>query len=194
MRRTLRETVRASILDAAEELIAKHGLHAAGLAQIAKRAGVAVGTLYNYFADRQQLIEALFELRRRELVEALDRALAASEAEPFEARLEAFLAAGLAHFQAHRAFITLALHEELRSGQGSRWPMQLELRARAERLIAAGLEAGLLRPEDRAAYPHMLIGLLRGLIAAALEGDVAVPRAALAPAVRCFLRGALRSP
>ncbi|HWO11765.1 MAG TPA: TetR/AcrR family transcriptional regulator [Polyangiaceae bacterium] len=194
LRERFRAETRDAILAAAEVALAEHGARGARMEAIAQQAGIAVGTLYNYFADRQQLIEALFELRRRELVEALDRALAASEAEPFEARLEAFLAAGLAHFQAHRAFITLALHEELRGGQGSRWPMQLELRARAERLIAAGLEAGLLRPEDRAAYPHMLIGLLRGLIAAALEGDVAVPRAALAPAVRCFLRGALRSP
>src|SRR5262249_33246231 len=37
MRRTVRETVRLAILDAAEELIARHGLHNAALVQIAKR-------------------------------------------------------------------------------------------------------------------------------------------------------------
>src|SRR5262249_19228760 len=42
MRQAARETVHAAILDAAEELIAEHGLHSAALVQIAKRAGVAV--------------------------------------------------------------------------------------------------------------------------------------------------------
>src|SRR5678815_1807406 len=64
LRSQLREAVRATILDAAEELIAAKGLHGAGLAQIAKRAGVAVGTLYNYFDDRDALVRALFETRR----------------------------------------------------------------------------------------------------------------------------------
>src|SRR4051812_12638687 len=60
----LRETVRTQILDAAEELIAARGFQSAPLALIARRAGVAVGTLYNYFADRDAMIRALFESRR----------------------------------------------------------------------------------------------------------------------------------
>jgi AcrR family transcriptional regulator len=195
LRERFRAETRDAILEAAELALAEHGARGARMEAIAQHAGIAVGTLYNYFADRQQLIDALFEVRRGELVDALDHSIESSEAQPFELRLEAFLAAGLAHFQAHRAFITLAMHEELRAGAGSKWPMQLELRARAERLIAAGVEGGLLRLEDRATYPYVLIGLLRGLIDAALGADAEdVPRAALAPAVRCFLRGALRSP
>ena len=65
------------------------------------------------------------------------------------------------------------------------------------RLPARNLDksAGLLRPEDRATYPHVLIGLLRGLIDAVLEADEpALPGAALAAAARCFLRGAGRAP
>jgi len=193
LRERFRAETRDAILGAAEVALAEHGARGARMEVIAQRAGIAVGTLYNYFADRQELIEALFDVRRRELVGALDRALAQAEAQPFEARLTAFFAAGLGHFQAHRAFIALAVHEELRAGPG-RWPMLLEVRARAERLIDAGLAAGLLRPEDRATYPHVLIGLLRGLIDTALEADQpGLPRAALAAAVRCFLQGARRA-
>src|ERR1044071_4154202 len=67
MRESMRETVRVAILDAAEELIARHGLHSAALLQIAKRAGVAVGTLYNYFTDRDALIRGVVESRRATL-------------------------------------------------------------------------------------------------------------------------------
>jgi len=194
LRERFRAETRDAILSAAELALAEHGARGARMEAIAERAGIAVGTLYNYFADRQELIEALFEVRRRELVEALERALVEGDAQPFEARLTAFLAAGLGHFQAHRTFIALAVHEELSASAG-RWPLLREVRARAERLIDAGLGAGLLRPEDRATYPHVLIGLLRGLIDAALEADEpGVPRAALAAAARCFLQGARREP
>jgi AcrR family transcriptional regulator len=158
---------------------------------IAKAAGIAVGTLYNYFADRQELIEALLALRRGELIARLDAALEESAEQPFERRLEAFLGAALSHFREHREFIALLVHDELSPGQGSRWSMVMALRARAERLIASGLEAGLLRAEDRATYPHLLIGLLKGLIETALESDeVELAATLLEPAVRCFLYGA----
>src|SRR5258706_427856 len=71
LRSQMRETVRAAILDAAEELIAARGLHVATLAEIARRAGVAVGTLYNYFTDRDDLIRGLFETRRQVIRPAL---------------------------------------------------------------------------------------------------------------------------
>jgi AcrR family transcriptional regulator len=52
-------------LDASMELIARH-------------AGVAVGTLYNHFADRAALMRALFEARHAALRERLQAALDAA--------------------------------------------------------------------------------------------------------------------
>ncbi len=196
LRERFRAETRDAILAAAERALAERGVGGAKMEVIARLAGIAVGTLYNYFADRQELIDALFEVRRAELITRLDQALDAAAGAAFERRLEAFLGAGLAHFQAHREFIALALHDELSSGQGSRWSMLLELRARAERLVAGGIDSGLLRPEDRATYPHMLAGLLKGLIETAMAAkdasDDVLPSRLLAPAVRCFLQGARR--
>jgi AcrR family transcriptional regulator len=194
LREQFRAATRDAILAAAEQALAQHGARGAKMEIIAVTAGIAVGTLYNYFADRQELIDALFEVRRGELVAALDVALERALAQPFEQRLEAFLGAGLDHFRAHRQFIALVMQDELTSGQGSRWNMQRELRARAERLIAHGIDSGLLRPDDRATYPHVLIGLLKGLIETALESEVSDARAhPIEAAVRCFMRGARES-
>ena len=191
LRDRLRAETRQVILAAAEEALGQHGARGARMELIAAAAGLAVGTLYNYFSDRQELIEALFESRRAELVLALDAALEGSAAQPFEQRLAAFLQAGLEHFHTHRRFIALVLQDELTSGQGSRWSMQLELRARAERLIASGIDAGLLRPEDRATYPHLIIGLLKALVEPALGASVdAAPLHQIEAAIRCFLFGA----
>jgi len=191
LRDRLRAETRQVILAAAEEALGQHGARGARMELIAAAAGLAVGTLYNYFSDRQELIEALFESRRGELVLALDAALARSAAEPFEQRLAAFLWAGLEHFRTHRRFIALVLQDELTSGEGSRWSMQLELRARAERLIASGIDAGLLRAEDRETYPHIIVGLLKGLVEPALGAGLdSAPLHRVEAAIRCFMSGA----
>jgi AcrR family transcriptional regulator len=194
LREQFRAATRDAILTAAEQALAQHGARGAKMEIIAVTAGIAVGTLYNYFADRQELIDALFEVRRGELVAALDAALEHAEPLPFEQKLEAFLGAGLSHFQAHREFIALVMADELTSGHGSRWNTQRELRARAERLIDQGIGSGLLRSEDRATYPHVLIGLLKGLIETAVSAGVLDTPRPLEAAVRCFMHGARKSP
>jgi|SRR5690606_19417826 TetR/AcrR family transcriptional repressor of multidrug resistance operon len=50
---------RTLILRAALELLASCGFHGFSMKQLAKRAGVAAGTLYLYFRDREDLIRQL---------------------------------------------------------------------------------------------------------------------------------------
>lgn len=58
----------ARVLRAAEEIASDSGLDEMTIASVAKRAGVAVGTIYRRFEDKEQLITALTErmLERRE--------------------------------------------------------------------------------------------------------------------------------
>ena len=67
LRERFREETRRALLAAAEQTLARDGLANARMETIAQAAGVAVGTVYNYFSDREQLISALLELRRSEL-------------------------------------------------------------------------------------------------------------------------------
>jgi len=53
---------RQRILDAARDAFAEEGLSVT-LDEIARRAGVGVGTIYRRFPDKEQLVEALFEDR-----------------------------------------------------------------------------------------------------------------------------------
>jgi AcrR family transcriptional regulator len=50
---------RNDIMQAALEIIAKQGFHAAPMAEIAEKAGVAVGTIYVYFENKDVLITEL---------------------------------------------------------------------------------------------------------------------------------------
>lgn len=52
----IREQSRDKILEAAFELFAKQGYHNTSIAQIAKKAGVAKGLIYNYFDKKEDLM------------------------------------------------------------------------------------------------------------------------------------------
>lgn len=53
-----REAARERLLEAAARCIARDGLKATGIAAVAKQAGVSRPTVYRYFRDRAQLVQA----------------------------------------------------------------------------------------------------------------------------------------
>src|SRR6476469_10467770 len=85
-----------SIQDAAMRVIARKGMAAATMQEIAEEAGVAKGTIYLYFRDREELVEKTFETAIGELHKRLDAALGGDGT--FEERLRAVMTAQLAFF------------------------------------------------------------------------------------------------
>ncbi|WP_326763970.1 TetR/AcrR family transcriptional regulator [Streptomyces sp. NBC_01591] len=51
---------RERLLDAARQLLAEGGYPAASISALARRAGVATGSVYNHFASKQELLAAVF--------------------------------------------------------------------------------------------------------------------------------------
>lgn len=158
----LRETVRAQILDAAEELIAARGLHSSPLALIAKRAGVAVGTLYNYFADRDALIRALFESRRAVLRPKLLAAASNAQALPFEPRLRRFVRDLLAAFEEHRRFVKVATETEHLKIQPT--STASDLVTAIETIVDAGVAERVLGGDKAALLKLVIPGAIKGVI------------------------------
>lgn len=145
---------RQRILDAARVLFAEHGLDVS-MEEIAGRAGVGVGTAYRRFANRDALIDALFEDRMLELVDAAERALA--EPDPWTG-LESFL-----HRSAELQAADRGLKEVLICDLGSMDRVR-RIRERilplaeqiAERAIAAGRVRDDLAPLDMPMLSLML--------------------------------------
>ena len=167
MRETVRETVRVAILDAAEELIARHGLHAAALLQIAKRAGVAVGTLYNYFTDRDALIRGLFESRRATLRPRLLAAISAGSGLAFEPRLRRFVREVLEAFEAHRSFLKVAIENEHLKPSGSTTPQ--DLLAGVRDIVGAGVREGVIAAEHAELLPVVITGTIKAIVVHRLQ-------------------------
>ena len=104
-----RRTVR-QILDAAEQIVGTQGVDAATTRAIAERAGVAIPSLYRFFADRDEILDALLE----HMTADLDQHARAAEAawqpgDPGDPagliRLELDTAA--AYFEAHPSAVAL---------------------------------------------------------------------------------------
>jgi AcrR family transcriptional regulator len=64
-------TKRRQILNGAREVFLAMGFDAASMGEIARRAGVSKGTLYVYFASKEQLFEVITHEQRLAQVEGL---------------------------------------------------------------------------------------------------------------------------
>lgn len=71
LRAEAKELFRDAILRAAEDELAEHGFHAARISDIAKRAGVGVGTVYNHFAQKEDIVRALLLERLPDVIDEL---------------------------------------------------------------------------------------------------------------------------
>ncbi len=57
----IRESSRNEILDAALELFATNGFHATSISQIAEKAGISKGLMYNYFKSKDDLLRTIID-------------------------------------------------------------------------------------------------------------------------------------
>ncbi|MEU7767873.1 helix-turn-helix domain-containing protein [Nocardia sp. NPDC049190] len=130
------------LLAAAREAVAEHGTNAS-LRDIARRAGVGIGTLYRHFPTREALLEALVNANFDALRARADSLLSASA--PGEALMTWLgeLAAGSATYQGLPESIMNALADE---GSGLHAPC-VQMRVAGGWLLERAQQAGSVRPD-----------------------------------------------
>ena len=147
-----------SIQDAAMRVIARKGRAAATMQEIAEEAGVATGTIYLYFRDRDELVEKTFETAITQLIERIARAM--DEEKSIEEKIRAAMTAKLAFFRENREFFRLYISLRLPEGdaqQQRRHKRNCEPQYRSSVGRLAGiLEAAMDRGEIRRFDSHRL--------------------------------------
>ncbi|PVM90634.1 TetR/AcrR family transcriptional regulator [Caulobacter endophyticus] len=73
------EQVRRALLEAAVALAEEQGLGGITVQAVADRAGVTKGGLFHHFANKQALIDAVFDFMLEQMEESLDRLMAQDE-------------------------------------------------------------------------------------------------------------------
>ena len=156
MRDSARALYRTAILDAAESVFSERGFATARVQEIAQRAGLAVGTIYNYFVRKEDILVALLEERAFAFIEAF--APAPHDPEAYRPRLVARLARLMDYIASHRAFFTLASEHGLfgsstSSAKALFGGRRLSSASAYERallaVVDAGIEEGVLASIDR---------------------------------------------
>jgi AcrR family transcriptional regulator len=107
LRAQARELYRDAILAAAEAVFARFGFAGTRMADVAAEAGLATGTLYNYFANRDELLSSLIQRRSEELLAAVRRELMAVAGGSSRELLLAVIRTSFRHFDTHRALFAV---------------------------------------------------------------------------------------
>jgi AcrR family transcriptional regulator len=185
------------IADAAEAVFAAEGLHAAHVDRIARRAGVAVGTLYNYFKDRDAILAALLRARREALFQEMDQAGRENEGRPIRDQIAAFMLAKVRVLTAHRTFFNILYEGELSRMQASYPTAAAEhaksiegFYARLEGLVKRGVASGELRAGHIELDAWLLGGMLRAITVRNLRENKPCGPDEVAHLVEVFLSGA----
>ena len=176
MRAKVREAVSEAILDAAEEVALENGIEATSAAAIAQRAGVAVGTLYNYFPDRDGILAALFKTRRAAITPALEEAAEATKALPFEERLRAYVRHLLEVFDDNASFLRLAVRAD---GEGAKIKgrdktLMTQVLHHISQIMRDGASRKLFPFTRVEPYARMLQGALKGMMLWRVEDGVSL--------------------
>ncbi len=156
----------AAILTAAAQVFERHGYAAGTTDRIAERAGVSVGSVYQYFPNKSAILVALAEQHMAEGFERVGALLATAFADgpPKPAELLRAFVDGLIELHAREPKLHRVIFEEA--------PLPAALRTRLEQVehqlieqveqLLAGLD-GLAVPDSRAAS-YLLIHCVEGLV------------------------------
>lgn len=154
------------IIEAAVEVIAENGYHASQVSKIAKKAGVADGTIYLYFKNKEDILVSVFEEKMGQFIEQTEKSI-----EQKEDANKKLLALIEMHFQQLASNPHLAVVTQLELRQSNP-----ELRVKINQvlkpyltlidsIIKEGMQDGLFRKE-------LILPLVRQMIFGTLDETV----------------------
>jgi len=188
---------RQALLDAAARAFARRGYHETSIDSVSEAAGVAKGTIYNYFTSKEEVLHALVRSACRLAADAAERT---PDSAPTRTRLEAFVQANLRWARKRRA-LAMLFARELLAGDARTQALIGEAAAPCVEKVATIIQAGIERGELTAnAPPEALaltfIRLTNMLLLQSWESPTAWPRPTDVPATAAslFLHGVAAPP
>ncbi|MBI1262726.1 MAG: TetR family transcriptional regulator [Rhizobiales bacterium] len=97
-----------AILEAAAHILRESGLHALNTNAVAQRAGASIGSLYQYFPNKDSILTELIRRKRQIMLDQIRAAARDTRGKPFARAIDRLVAAGIAH-QLDEPTVSLAL-------------------------------------------------------------------------------------
>ena len=151
------------ILEAAVKVFARQGFHQSTVAQIAKEAGVADGTIYLYFKNKDDILVQFFSYRTKQVFESfrgeVDRAEASSD------KLRNLVRRHLAEFQRDRdgaVVYQVETHQNSRLAEAQIREMSQMYRDLISEIVEQGQQEGTIRKD-------LYVGLVKRFVIGAVD-------------------------
>jgi AcrR family transcriptional regulator len=171
---------RRDVLDTAEKLFAAHGFDGVSVNRIAEEVGLSVGSIYNLFPGKEELISSVLINAMDEREDELSHVLQDTSLPPIEA-LRRFLQAMIEAFRSHQLLFRMLVESMAAphaiTGEGMKRLMQRREKRLAglAEILRRGVEAEEFRVEvDPGRFAGALAGTMMGLLSymVAKEGEI----------------------
>jgi AcrR family transcriptional regulator len=172
-----------ALLDATKLVLLERGYTGATTNLVADVAGVGIGSLYEYFPNKEALVAGLIERETDSFVTLLHEAMLAARPLPFADALRCWLERALSELEARRELLAVLMREYPYMTQ---LPTIRRLPLRVSELAAVCLSAWADRVNvsDQPATYYVLANMLGGAyLCQVLRPSAAVPRAAMLDSV-----------
>ncbi|HUY79680.1 MAG TPA: TetR/AcrR family transcriptional regulator [Ktedonobacterales bacterium] len=164
--------LRAAILQTAAEALLAQGYEAFSLRRVAEQLGYSATTIYLYFANKDDLIEAIVDDAFERLERQLMDALAIAEDDPrrrLTALADAYIHFGLEHPTAYRLMFLQRPEFLLSCRTGEKLPRVAAMRQLEDDVVAEAMTAGALPPGDPQGYADLLWSQMHGIVSLAIH-------------------------
>lgn len=170
----LAQDIRSAILEAALQLFSTKGFFNTSVHDIKDAAGISVGSVYNYFANKEEIARALYRDLLDQLTAVVQEASDTYSTTYEQGRSIVDRLFQLAETRPHvMEFALTAKHREFMPEETSicsSWPFST-----MRNLVRTGIERQELRPMDPAVAAACVFGPCLRLITLRLEGILHVP-------------------
>lgn len=160
----LPEEKRQRILDIAMEEFATHKYSKASLSNIVSRAGIAKGSMYQYFEDKKDLFIHLLELAAQEKIAYINQAV--DPRADFFAAMEQSIIASVRFIQDHPKMARLIANAMEPSGEEALEELNNKGRQMSleffEKYIIRGQQEGTIRPDVDIRFAAYMISAMMG--------------------------------
>jgi TetR/AcrR family transcriptional regulator, cholesterol catabolism regulator len=154
-----------AILDAAQELLSRHGYAGLSMRELALESGLAKATIYHYFQDKEEIFRQVLERDMRTVHEHVVAAMAKEEGTL--AKLRAVIYTYFALMHARRSIIMSVIREI-----GENKPLFREVMCSHQRthlrplieLIQQGIDEGIFRPVNAEFTTYSLLGMINAFV------------------------------
>ena len=157
------------IRQAAVRVFSRKGFYKTRAEEIAQEAGVAVGTIYNYFANKEEILLSIFQAEFEERIELFRELLGSDLSLP--ERIQRILEAHFALLKQKGGLARVLVRERFNPGPGFEErsiELYREMIGQVEKIISIGIKQGVVRQCHPRIVANALVGVVESISVCAM--------------------------